>query len=78
MKTNLTVRTATDNGTRLEQLKTLAQVLADKLDDPDTETKSIASISREYRETIKEINIIEGGDDDNDDIDAIITRRKDR
>ena len=73
-----TVRTATDSGTHLEQLKTLAQVLADKLDDQETDIKSIASISREYRETIKEINLIEGGDDDSDEIDAIIHRQSDR
>lgn len=72
---SFTVRSATDSGTHLEQLKTLAQVLADKLDDVGTEAKSIASISREYRETIKEINLIEGGDDDQDDIDDIINRK---
>lgn len=71
-----TLRSVTNDGSHLEQLKQLALMLAEQMD-ANPEPRVIAPIARQYRETIKEIEIIEGGDDDNDDIDSIIDRRKD-
>lgn len=64
----------TRNGTRLEQLKTLAEVIAESIDEGD-EQHSMAQLARQYRETIREIEELEGRDEDGDDIDAIIDRR---
>lgn len=63
----------TKNGTRLEQLKALALVIADSIDMGD-ESHSMAQLARQYRETIREIAELEG-DDDGDEIDAIIKQR---
>lgn len=65
----------TKNGTRLEQLKALALVIADSIDMGD-ESHSMAQLARQYRETIREIAELEG-DDDGDEIDAIIQQRAD-
>lgn len=65
----------TDRGTRLSQLKELARLLAVQLDmaiDP----KSVAQMARQYRETIKEIEDIEGATDDGDEIGEILAQRK--
>lgn len=66
--------TVTREGTRLEQLKTLALVIAEQIDAGD-ETHSMAQLARQYRETIREIEELEGVTNDGDDIDAILTSR---
>lgn len=71
------LKSITTSGSHLEQLKQLALMLAEQMD-AKPEPRVLAPIARQYRETINQINLIEGGDDDNDDIDAIITRRQDR
>lgn len=71
------LKSITTTGSHLEQLKQLALMLAEQMD-AKPEPRVLAPIARQYRETINQINLIEGGDDDNDDIDAIITRRQDR
>lgn len=50
-------------GTRLEQLKTLALVIAAAIDAGD-ETHSMAQLARQYRETIREIAELEEGTED--------------
>lgn len=69
------VRTVTRSGSQLEQLKTLAMVLAEKLDDPRTDSRNIASLARQYRETVNQIAAIEGDKDDDDPLEEIIKRR---
>ena len=64
----------TCDGTRLDQLKTLALVIAEQIDAGD-ETHSMAQLARQYRETIREIEEIEGREDYADDVDAIISSR---
>ena len=64
----------TESGTRLQQLKELARVIAEWMDDCDS-SRDMASLARQYRETIKEIEEI-GGADDSDGLAEIICRRK--
>ena len=58
---------------RLEKLKELEAKLHDSLDYADS--KSLAGIAKQYRETIKEIEEIEGATDDDDDIEKILAER---
>ncbi len=68
------------NGSRLEQLKNLARVLAQTIDDASSDPvdghKQVAQLAKQYRETIKEIEDIEGVKEDDDDIGEIIAKRK--
>lgn len=61
-------------GTRLSKLKGLEKKLVLSIETCDE--KNIAALSRQYRETIREIEEIEGTKDAEDDIGAIIERRK--
>jgi hypothetical protein len=56
---------------RLEKLKELEAKLHDSMDDCDS--KSLAAIARQYRETIREIEEIEGATDDGDEIAQILS-----
>ena len=60
----------TESGSRIEQLKVLARQLAGFIDG-STDEKNIAAIAKQYRETIKEIEELEGALDDGDEIEAI-------
>lgn len=60
----------TRSGSRLEQLKQLAVVIAAQIDSPD-DNHSMAQLARQYRETIAEIAFLEG-DDADDDLDALL------
>lgn len=66
--------TVTDAGNRLEQLKNLAKVLAKAIDECEDD-KTLANLARQYRETIKEVEEIEGVTTD-DEISEIISARK--
>lgn len=72
-----TLKSVTTKGSHLDQLKQLALMLAEQMD-ANPEPRVLAPIARQYRETINQINLIEGGDDDEDDIDEIINRKNDR
>jgi len=61
----------TKDGTRLQQLKTLALVLAESIDQGD-ESHSMAQLARQYRETIREIAELEAESDDGDIISKLI------
>lgn len=61
----------TKDGTRLEQLKTLALVIANTIDTGD-ESHSMAQLARQYRETIREIAELEAEYDDGDIISQLI------
>lgn len=60
----------TRDGTRLEQLRQLAVVIAAQIDDRE-DNHSMAQLARQYRETIAEIAYLEG-DDAGDDLDALL------
>ena len=65
---------ATREGNRLEMLRRLALKLARQLD-AGVEDKSLASIARQYRETIREIEEIEGAVKTDDEIDELLSAR---
>lgn len=68
------LKTVNRRGTRLDKLKQLAIVLAgniDKCEDP----KLMPSLARQYRETIREIDDLEGGATD-DEIEDILQQRQ--
>lgn len=62
-------------GTRLEQLKELLRILADEIDRRPG-ARDLAQLSRQYRETLKEIEEIEGAEDNDDDIGQLLARRE--
>lgn len=63
-----------DNGTRLEQLKELLRILADEIDERPG-ARDLAQLSRQYRETLREIAEIEGAEQNDDDISEILSER---
>lgn len=69
------MKTVTARGGRLQQLKTLAGVLAASIDgcyDP----KLLPPLAKQYRETIREIEELEGAEHHDDEIGAILSRRQ--
>lgn len=60
------------NEPRVEQLKELLTVLAEQIDDKPG-ARDMASLARQYRETLKEIEEIEGTTDDGDEIAQILS-----
>ena len=59
--------------TRLEKLKYLETQLEAALG--EAETKELASLARQYRETLREIAEIEGAEQNDDDISEILSER---
>jgi hypothetical protein len=74
------LKSATKKGSRLEQLKTLANELARSIDlasgDIDS-IKQLAPLAKQYRETIREIEEIEEAEVKDDAISEIIADRAD-
>ena len=62
------------DGTRLEQLKELLRILAGEIDERPG-ARDLAQLSRQYRETLKEIEEIEGAEQNDDDISEILSER---
>ena len=62
--------------TRLEKLKALEANLEDLMQ--HAKSRSFASLARQYRETIREIEEIEGNGADIDEIAQIIEKRKNK
>lgn len=60
---------------RLTQLKALLEILADEIDHRPG-ARDLAQLARQYRETLKEIEEIEGGVTEDDEIGAILSDRK--
>lgn len=58
-------------GDRLEKLRALAELLAEKMDRVKY-IKDLPPLAKQYRETIKEIEEIEGREGDNDEIAKIL------
>lgn len=59
------------DGTRIVQLRALAEILADKIN-TDPGARDLAQLAKQYRETLKEIEEIEGVDNGEDEIDKIL------
>ena len=59
--------------TRLEKLKYLETQLEAALG--EAETKELAPLARQYRETLREIAEIEGAEQNDDDISEILSER---
>lgn len=68
------LKTVTATGTRLEQLKVLARILADKLDNP--EEQNTAQLAKQYRETVNDIAEIEEYEDVDDELGRILSDRE--
>lgn len=64
----------TINSNRLSQLKALLVVIADAID-KEPGARDLASLAKQYRETIREIEEIEGTADDGDEISEILAER---
>ena len=60
--------------TRLEKLKELETELRNGI--VSCETKELASLARQYRETLREIEEIEGAEQNDDDIAEILSERE--
>ena len=70
-----TMREATVGYVRLDGLKALARRLADEIDEC-SDQRVLAGLARQYREALAEIDAIEGGADDEDEVAAIIVRNR--
>jgi hypothetical protein len=62
-------------GDRLEKLKELARILAETIDEAKY-AKDIPVLARQYRETLEEIELIEGNDGDEDEIAKLLQGRE--
>lgn len=71
----MSLRDVSGDGERLEQLTALRDILAASIDNCES-MRDLAALSRQYRETIREIDAIESGEDDGDEIAAIILRHR--
>ena len=60
---------------RLNQLKELLQILAEAID-KSPGARDLAQLVKQYRETLKEIEEIDGGKTDDDAIGKILQRRE--
>lgn len=69
------MKTVTAKGNRLDQLKALAAVLAAGLDNCE-DCRALPQLSRQYRETVREIEEIEGVDTHGDEIGALLAARQ--
>lgn len=65
------------NSDRLTQLKALLERLAVAIDGKPG-ARDLASLARQYRDTLREIEEIEGDTDDTDEIQKILSSRPDR
>ena len=62
-------------GDRLEKLKALAELLAEKMDEVKY-VKDLPPLAKQYRETIREIEEIEGNVNETDEITEILRSRE--
>lgn len=61
-------------GTRLEKLKELADIIAERIDNIKY-AKDLPPLARQYRETLAAISELEGEEHDGDDIAALLGQR---
>lgn len=69
------MKSVTARNDRLLQLKELAKVLAGSIDSYN-DPKALPPLAKQYRETIREIEEIEGANDDGDEIGEILAERE--
>lgn len=69
------MKTVTSKGNRLDKLKELAKILAQNIDEC-ADMRALPQLAKQYRDTIREIEEIEGTDDHGDEISEILARRK--
>lgn len=62
-------------GTRLEQLRALAFVLAAEIDNC-VSAAAMPALAKQYRETIREIDELEGAQDHGDEIGEMLAQRE--
>lgn len=67
--------TVSRKGTRLDQLKKLRDTLASSIDKCES-MRDLAALSRQYRDTIREIEEMEGAPNDDDEVGAILAQRQ--
>ena len=60
------------NDSRYNQLKDLAEILADKING-DPGARDMAQLAKQYRETLKEIEELEGNDGAEDEIGKLLS-----
>ena len=70
-----TMKSITASGSRLEQLKRLALVLAKNIDSCE-DARLLPQLAKQYRETIREIEDLEGGAQDGDEIGDLLAERR--
>ena len=70
-----TMKSITSSGSRLEQLKRLALVLAKNIDSCE-DARLLPQLAKQYRDTIREIEEMEGAPSDDDEVGAILTQRQ--
>lgn len=68
------MKTVTTRGKRLEQLKTLASILAKNIDECE-DVRALPQLAKQYRDTVREIEEIEGTDSNGDEIGEILAQR---
>ena len=69
------LKNAARNGTRLEQLKILSVTLAEQMG-TDEGKMNLAQLAKQYRETLKEIEELEGRMPDGDEIGKLLGERE--
>lgn len=69
------MKSVTAKGDRLRQLKTLAWVLAANIDTCD-DARALPALAKQYRETVREIEEIEGTQNHGDEISELIAQRQ--
>lgn len=69
------MKSITTRGDRLQQLKTLASVLASSIDACD-DARALPALAKQYRETVREIEEIGGAQNSGDEISEILAGRQ--
>lgn len=69
------MKSVTAKGDRLKQLKTLAGILAQSIDDCE-DVRALPQLAKQYRETIREIEELEGAQNHGDEIGEILAQRQ--
>lgn len=69
------MKSVTTRGDRLKQLKTLAGILAQNIDDCE-DLRALPQLAKQYRETIREIEDLEGAQNHGDEIGEILAQRQ--
>lgn len=70
-----TMKSITAKGTRLEQLKQLAKILATNID-VCQDARALPALAKQYRETVQEINELEGATSNDDEIEKLLAKRQ--